>query len=447
MGAPTGGVAAIVDAGADLDFHIATAYVLTNTITGAGSVSQSATTALTLAGTNTFTGGLTVNAGAVYVANNNAVGTGPILIDDQGTGIFSQLFLKNGITISNAITIATASSYYQGILMVDTGTYGYGGANGSGTASDTNGATFTGPITLAPGTVGHGGQICGPINGTNFLFINGPVTNTGGTVTSRNGRVRFSGGGDYAVLNVGAGTGSIGIANGLATNASLNVSATSVFDLNGFNQALTGLTSGGAANALLTNSAATPATMTLDMSANSSYYGSIGGNIALVENGSAVLNLANTNSYTGNTTVNGGTLELAEPSINTNSTVTLASGATLQLDFTGVNTVAALVLNGVSQPAGIYDSTTAAPYITGTGALQIGSAIASNPTNMTFTVTGNTGTLTWPADHLGWLVQSNSISLTVPADWQDISNTAAMTNYSFTIDPAQVNVFYRLRHP
>ena len=447
LGAPTAGVAAIVDAGADLDFHIASAYVLTNMITGAGAVSQSATTALTLTGTNTFTGGLTVNAGAVYVANNNAVGTGPILIDNQGSGIFSQLFLKNGITISNAITIATASSYYQGILMVDSGTYGYGGANGSGTASDTNGATFAGPITLAPGTVGHGGQICGPIGGTNFLYINGPVTNTGGTVVTRNGRVRFSGGGDYAVLNVGGGTGSIGIADGLATNASLNVSAASSFDLNGFNQTLTGLTSGGAANALLTNSAATPATLTLDLSANSSYYGSIGGNITLVENGSAVLNLANTNSYTGNTTVNGGTLELAQPSINTNSTVTLAGGATLQLDFTGVNTVAALVLNGVSQPAGIYDSTTAAPYITGTGALQIGSAIASNPTNMIFTVTGNTGTLTWPADHLGWLVQSNSISLTVPADWQDISNTAAMTNYSFTIDPAKVNVFYRLRHP
>ena len=79
--------------------------------------------------------------------------------------------------------------------------------------------------------------------------------------------------------------------------------------------------------------------------------------------------------------------------------------------------------------------------------MQIGSAIASNPTNMTFTVTGNTGTLTWPADHLGWLVQSNSVNLAVPADWQDISNTAAATSYSFTIDPAQVNVFYRLRHP
>jgi hypothetical protein len=72
---------------------------------------------------------------------------------------------------------------------------------------------------------------------------------------------------------------------------------------------------------------------------------------------------------------------------------------------------------------------------------------ASNPTNITFTVSGSTINLSWPADHLGWLVQSNSVNLAVPADWYDLSNTASGTSYGITINPAQTNVFYRLRKP
>jgi len=44
-------------------------------------------------------------------------------------------------------------------------------------------------------------------------------------------------------------------------------------------------------------------------------------------------------------------------------------------------------------------------------------------------------------------VQSNTLNIAVTNDWVDISNTAAGTNYSFTIDPTQTNVFYRLRKP
>ena len=73
--------------------------------------------------------------------------------------------------------------------------------------------------------------------------------------------------------------------------------------------------------------------------------------------------------------------------------------------------------------------------------------VAANPTNITYSVSDGVLTLTWPQDHLGWLLQSNSLNLAVPADWYDISNTATGTNYSITPNPAQANVFYRLRHP
>jgi len=170
----------------------------------------------------------------------------------------------------------------------------------------------------------------------------------------------------------------------------------------------------------------------------------------LTKQNSGTLTLAGANTYTGNTTVNGGTLELVQATLPRNATVNIAGGAVLQLDFSVTNAVTNLVLNGTTEPLGVYNSTTGSPYITGAGSLQVVApvVIASNPTNITFTVVSLASfKLSWPADHLGWIVQSNSVSLAVAADWQDILSTASGTNYLVNVNPAQPNVFYRLRHP
>ena len=70
----------------------------------------------------------------------------------------------------------------------------------------------------------------------------------------------------------------------------------------------------------------------------------------LTKNGIGRLTLGGTNSYTGNTAINAGILELAQsvPTLATNSTVSIASGAVLQLDKSAVtNVVAGLVTNGI----------------------------------------------------------------------------------------------------
>jgi autotransporter-associated beta strand protein len=76
-------------------------------------------------------------------------------------------------------------------------------------------------------------------------------------------------------------------------------------------------------------------------------------------------------------------------------------------------------------------------------------AIASNPTNITLNVSGNTLTLSWPADHLGWIlqVQTNSLATGLSANWSDLADTWLVTATNFTINPAAPTVFYRLRHP
>ncbi len=383
-----------VGANGVLNLHSAGNFTLTNLVTGSGALVQDGASGTTLLNSNGFSGGVTIELGALIVGNSNAVGTGPILIDNQGAGAgaYAQLFLKNGVTLTNAITLGTASSYYQGLLMVDAGGYAFGGANASGTGTDTNGATFAGPITYAPGTVGHGGQFCGPINGNNWLFITGPVTNTGGSVVVRNGRVQFSGAGDYAGLTVAAGLTSLGANNGVCTNAALGIaaSANATFDLRGFNQSFTELSSSASYTAIITNSSSLPATLAFTPT-SSTYGGSIGGNIHLVVNGSGSLNLTATNPYTGNTIINGGTLELAYPQFATNSTVSIASGATLQLDNLTTNLVGSLVIAGVTQPAGVYNSDST-PAITGSGSLIVASSGPGKFTNPTGITSINLGT-------------------------------------------------------
>lgn len=221
------------------------------------------------------------------------------------------------------------------------------------------------------------------------------------------------------------------------------------FDLNGFNQALTGLTDGAANAKLVTNNSATLGTLTLNLAAADTFSGTLAGKLALVVNGTGSLLLSATNNYTGNTTVNGGILELAVASIATNSTVTVASGATLQLDFAETNRIVALVLNGVSQPGGVYNTGSNPTFITGAGSLLVVPSVNTTPTNITASVSGNSLTLAWPADHTGWKLQAqtNSLNSGLGTNWVTISGTENSNSFNVTLNLTSASVFYRMVYP
>ena len=81
------------------------------------------------------------------------------------------------------------------------------------------------------------------------------------------------------------------------------------------------------------------------------------------------------------------------------------------------------------------------------GILKVVATVNLNPTNITVTVSGNTLTLTWPADHLGWTLLTNSVGLTATSSWFPVAGSASVTNEVITIDPGKTNVFYRMVYP
>jgi autotransporter-associated beta strand protein len=178
----------------------------------------------------------------------------------------------------------------------------------------------------------------------------------------------------------------------------------------------------------------------------------IGGGLIKLDTGTLTLSGANT--YTGNTTVNGGTLELVQATIPTYSTVSVTNGAVLQLDFAVTNTVTNLVFNGVSQAPGVYNSTTGAPYITGTGSLLVG--IPTSPLSyLKFTsspvISGTSLTISATNSGAGSIYLLTTTNLTTPISlwtpiWTNVLSGSGSfsTNLLNVVNPAFKQEFYLL---
>jgi 4-phytase/acid phosphatase len=69
---------------------------------------------------------------------------------------------------------------------------------------------------------------------------------------------------------------------------------------------------------------------------------------------------------------------------------------------------------------------------------------ADNPTNITASVSSNTLTIAWPADHIGWILQAQTNSLSA-GQWFDLPGSDAVNAVVIPMDPANAAVFYRLR--
>ena len=73
--------------------------------------------------------------------------------------------------------------------------------------------------------------------------------------------------------------------------------------------------------------------------------------------------------------------------------------------------------------------------------------LPSTGTNITFQVTGSQLTLSWPSSYLGWLLQSNSVSLTQSNAWFTVPGSDTVTQQIIQMDATKPEVFYRMIHP
>ncbi len=369
--------------------------VVPNNISGSGSVIQGSISALTLTGSNTYTGGTTVtNTGYLAVTNTGSLGTGPVNLQSLATGPSTTFQVGGGINITNAInmdsttgrelinavggnntlsspiTITGAGNttvVFQNTDPVNTGTM-------LTFANTITASNFTGQISLR-GNTGNFGQLAAPVYAPNMrLDFNG---NANWIITSTSNTWSYLG---FAGAANNGGQLICGAANCLPSGARAqwDTGSSNVLDLAGYNQTITGLTASTSLPVVTNSSATSDAVLTINSGLSSYTFA------GAIKNGEThrldVKILGGTNTLTGSNTcgnmmVGKGKLILQQPTLDKNSTVTVSNNAVLQLNFAVTNQVGALVLNGVSKPLGVYNSTIAAPYITGTGSLLVGGVL------------------------------------------------------------------------
>ena len=287
-----------------LQFNQEDAITVNNTLSGAGVVRMTGSGSVTLTGTNTYSGVTTVSAGTL-----NA----PVLTDGFVAGSIGEAPADAEFIVLNGGTLAhtgpAASSDRQFTLGILGGTLA---ANGSGPLT----MTSTGDIAVSePGETAVGGLV----NGTRYKIVT-----AGDTDFTLIGAANSAPGTVFTATGPGTGTGTVVFANTRGFRLTGTATGTSVLA------------------AVISDAANAPTSLTKD--------------------GTNIWSVTATNTYTGNTRINDGTLRISQPYLANSSAVAMGATAILDLNFdeTGgavTDSVDTLTINGVQQPAGVYGAT------------------------------------------------------------------------------------------
>lgn len=338
---------------------------------------------------------------SVSIVSPPAVDSGPI-----GTGILGlsvgeggndSLFASGGAhTVGNAIAYTSTTNSY---------TLSFNGSNN---------LTLSGTFALSTGSDSFGTNRVWDVGNTAWTTLSGVITDAGlgsGVTKTGSGVLYLNGVNTYT----GSTTISVGLLAGTGTIAGPVVVQTN------------GVIGGGSG----------PAIGTLDLSSSLT----LDGNVFIRVNKSLSPAQSNdmvsvsgalSNIGTGTVTVTnsgGGTLAVGDRFQIFNEPV--SGGNTLTVTGGGMNWTNRLAVDG---------------SIT---ALSVANTVNSNPTNIVFSVSGSTLNLSWPADHTGWILQSQTNSLTtgLGTNWVNVSGSATTNATNFTVNPANGAVFYRLVLP
>lgn len=305
---------------------------ITNSVGGSGSivVDGNGSSAL-LSGSNSYAGGTTITSGTLRAGSSTALGTGSVVVNAAALDLFGQSLAIGSLSGSSSGVItssvagpaslssnSTVMSNYLGTITDGAGIVSVA-MNGSGQLDLSGSNSFSGGTTVTSGRIQNVyGNSSTNQGGTNdYAFGSGPVTVSGsGTVVIRNSSTisnNFSIGGDGVTAGsstLGAVRASFGVNDQTATlsgsmalsaNAKI-ATASSVAGLTGNSLLISGPVDLGA-NTLtfaagVSGSAPLPIVVT----------GVIDGTGSVVLDGASTVYMNSSNSYTGTTTVNAGTL-------------------------------------------------------------------------------------------------------------------------------------------
>lgn len=288
------------------NFNSAGSINISAAISGGFGITKTGNGSLTLSGANSYTGVTTIattasQSGSQLIANN-ALALGSTA-NGTNVGLNTSLVIGSGVTISGeSLTIEGSgfSSSAFGALVTNVG----------GSPATWNGGVFlNGTFSRIGARAGTQLTVSGVIaNGTgSTLFLTGE---------SGTGVIILSAANTYTgPTNIVRGVIKLGLDNSLPVTTVLDVQAAgtdaATLDLNNFNQTLAGLKRSAAASSTVKNSGPNLRTLTLDTSTNNTYSGTIiGANLALTKSGSGTQVLSGANTYTGNTTLTAGTINL-----------------------------------------------------------------------------------------------------------------------------------------
>jgi fibronectin-binding autotransporter adhesin len=299
-----------------------------------------------LSNNETFSGGLTVNAGTISLFGNNTF-TGGVTINGGTLELFNAGALNSaspnaiafGSNSTGALTLGGESVTVTGLTTnVNAGTAVIQNSFVSAATLTVNNAgpnTFAGVLQDGAG----GGPLRLSKSGAGTLILSGNNTFTGG-VTITNGNLQL---------------GSTGALNAVSPNAlTFGAPFTGTLSLAGNSVTIGSLFL--PSLAAIQNSSLTPATLTvsdstIDTALGTFQDGAGGGPLSLVKSGSGVLALFGNNTFTGPVTINAGALNASSPgALNSTSPVAVGfgPGSTGGLRLaTPITTVSALTTNAI----------------------------------------------------------------------------------------------------
>ncbi|TRE79773.1 autotransporter outer membrane beta-barrel domain-containing protein [Salmonella enterica subsp. enterica serovar Derby] len=338
----------------DATLELNTGGTFDNAISGSGQVVKSGDETLTLSGTNTYSGGTLISGGTLVASNVEALGTGDVtdnatLEMNTGGDFINNIGGTGRVEKSgdDALTLSGSNTYTGGTTIND-GTLIATSVDALGSGDVTNNAVLelnTGGDFI--NNIGGTGRV--EKSGDETLTLSGSNTYTGGTLISGGTLVATNvealGTGDVtdnAVLELNTGGDFI---NNIGGTGRVEKSGDDTLTLSGSNSYTGGtLISGGtlvATNVDALGSGDVTNNAVLELNTGGTFDNAISGSGQVVKSGDETLTLSGANSYTGGTPISGGTLvatsveALGSGDVTDNAVLELNTGGTFDNAISG----------------------------------------------------------------------------------------------------------------